>query len=69
MEEIKYLERQHSVYVNSYSGRISKFLKEHMDELPELSADTPLYYNDANIDKDYASDCGLWLGGASKGKC
>ena len=40
-----------------------------MDELPELSADTPLYYNDANINKDYASDCGLWLGGTRKSKC
>ena len=69
MEEIKYLERQYSVYVNSYSERISKFLKEHMDELPELTTDTPLYYNDANIDKDYASDCGLWLGGTRKSKC
>ena len=69
LEEIKYLERQYSVYVNSYSERISKFLKEHLDELPELSANTPLYYNDANIDKDYASDCGLWLGGTRKSKC
>ena len=69
MEEIKYIERQQSVYVNSYSERISKFLKEHKDELPELSADTPLYYNEANIDKEYASDCGLWLGGTRKSKC
>ena len=69
IEEIKYLERQYSVYVNSYSERISKFLKEHFDELPELSVDKPLYYNDANINKEYASDCGLWLGGTSKNKC
>ena len=69
IEEIKYLERQYSVYVNSYSERISKFLKEHFDELPELSVDTPLYFNDANINKEYASDCGLWLGGTSKNKC
>lgn len=69
IEEIKYLERQYSVYVNSYSERISKFLKEHFDELPELSIDKPLYYNDANINKEYASDCGLWLGGTSKNKC
>ena len=69
MDDIKYLERQHSVYVNSYSERISKFLKEHFDELPELSIDTPLYYNDANINKDYASDCGLWLGGSKNNKC
>lgn len=69
IEEIKYLERQYSVYVNSYSERISKFLKEHFDEIPELSVDKPLYYNDANINKEYASDCGLWLGGTSKNKC
>ena len=69
MDEIKYLERQHSVYVNSYSERISKFLKEHFDDIPELSIDTPLYYNDANINKDYASDCGLWLGGSKNNKC
>ena len=69
MDEIKYLERQHSVYVNSYSDRISKFLKEHFDDIPELSIDTPLYYNDANINKDYASDCGLWLGGSKNNKC
>ena len=69
IEEIKYLERQYSVYVNSYSERISKFLKEHFNELPELSLDTPLYFNDANINKEYASDCGLWLGGTSKNKC
>ena len=69
IEDIKYLERQYSVYVNSYSERISKFLKEHFDELPELSIDKPLYYNDANINKEYASDCGLWLGGTSKNKC
>ena len=69
IEEIKYLERQYSVYVNSYSERISKFLKEHFDEIPELSIDKPLYYNDANINKEYASDCGLWLGGTSKNKC
>lgn len=69
IEEIKYLERQYSVYVNSYSERISKFLKAHFNEIPELSLDTPLYFNDANINKEYASDCGLWLGGTSKNKC
>ena len=70
LEEIKYLERQHSVYVNSYAERISKFLKAHFEEIPELTVQTPLYFNDANINKDYASDCGLWLGGTKdKNKC
>lgn len=69
IEEIKYLEKQYSVAYNHYCDKLSKFLYANTNSMGELLENTPLYYDKPNMNKDYASDGGLWLGGSKKKTC
>lgn len=69
IEEIKYLEKQYSVAYNTYCERLSKFLYASTNAIGELMDNVPTYYDKPNLDKEYASDGGLWLGGSKKNTC
>ena len=69
ISEIKYLEKQYNTYYNTYCERLSKYLKSNIDNLPEISADVPIYFDKAAVDKKYANDGGLWLGSNNKINC
>lgn len=69
MSDIKYLEKQYLTYVAGYEQRLSKYLCENKDSFEELSADTPSYFDQPKLGKDFANETGLWLGGKKKKGC
>jgi len=69
LNDIKYLEKQYSVYVADYEQRLSKYLCDNKDKFEELSADVPSYFDQPSIGKEYASESGLWLGSKKKNSC
>ena len=69
MDDIKYLERQYSTYVAEYEQRLSKYLCENKELFEELSADIPAYFDAPSLGKEYANDCGIWLGSKKKKSC
>ena len=69
MNDIKYLEKQYLTYVAEYEQRLSKYLCENREMFPELDADIPSYFDEPSLGKDYANECGLYLGGKKKKGC
>ena len=69
MNDIKYLEKQYMTYVAEYEQRLSKYLCDNKELFPELEADVPAYFDKPNLGKDYANECGLWLGSKKNNSC
>lgn len=69
MNDIKYLEKQYNTYVSEYEQRLSKYLCDNKELFPELEADVPSYFDKPNLGKDYANECGLWLGSKKNNSC
>ena len=69
MNDIKYLEKQYLTYVAEYEQRLSKYLCDNKELFPELEADVPAYFDKPNLGKDYANECGLWLGSKKNNSC
>ena len=69
MNDIKYLEKQYNTYVSEYEQRLSKYLCDNKELFPELEADVPAYFDKPNLGKDYANECGLWLGSMKNNSC
>ena len=69
MSDIKYLEKQYLTYVAEYEQRLSKYLCENKELFPELAADIPSYFDKPSLGKDYANECGLWLGSKKNKTC
>ena len=69
MNDIKYLEKQYNTYVSEYEQRLSKYLCDNKKLFPELEADVPAYFDKPNLGKDYANECGLWLGSKKNNSC
>ena len=69
MNDIKYLEKQYNTYVSEYEQRLSKYLCDNKELFPELEADVPAYFDKPNLGKDYANECGLWLGSKKNNSC
>lgn len=68
IDDIKYLEKQYSTYVDEYSQRLSKYLCYNKELFPELTADIPSYFDQPTMGKDYANT-GLWLGKKKNRTC
>lgn len=69
MSDIKYLEKQYLTYVAEYEQRLSKYLCDNKELFPELEADVPAYFDKPSLGKDYANECGLWLGSKKNNSC
>ena len=69
MNDIKYLEKQYLTYVAEYEQRLSKYLCENKELCPELAADVPSYFDKPSVGKNYANECGLWLGSKKNNSC
>ena len=69
MNDIKYLEKQYLTYVAEYEQRLSKYLCENKELFPELDADVPAYFDKPSVGKNYANECGLWLGSKKNNSC
>ena len=69
MSDIKYLEKQYLTYVAEYEQRLSKYLCENKELFPELAADVPSYFDKPSVGKNYANECGLWLGSKKNNSC
>ena len=69
MNDIKYLEKQYLTYVAEYEQRLSKYLCDNKELFPELEADVPSYFDQPSLGKDYANECGLWLGSKKNKNC
>ena len=69
MNDIKYLEKQYNTYTSEYEQRLSKYLCDNKKLFPELEADVPAYFDKPNLGKDYANECGLWLGSKKNNSC
>lgn len=69
MSDIKYLEKQYNTYTSEYEQRLSKYLCDNKKLFPELEADIPSYFDKPNLGKDYANECGLWLGSKKNNSC
>ena len=69
MNDIKYLEKQYLTYVAEYEQRLSKYLCDNKELFPDLEADVPAYFDKPNLGKDYANECGLWLGSKKNNSC
>ena len=69
MNDIKYLEKQYLTYVAEYEQRLSKYLCENKELFPELAADVPAYFDKPSVGKNYANECGLWLGSKKNNSC
>lgn len=69
MSDIKYLEKQYLTYVAEYEQRLSKYLCENKELFPELEADVPAYFDKPSVGKNYANECGLWLGSNKNKSC
>ena len=68
LDEIKYLEKQFLSYYDSYCDKISRYLSANRISFPELSEQTPCYYDQPMLDKDFANSGGLFLGSSDKPK-
>lgn len=68
LDEIKYLEKQFLSYYDSYCDKISRYLTANRISFPELLEQTPCYYDQAMLDKDFANSGGLFLGSSDKPK-
>ena len=68
LDEIKYLEKQFLSYYDSYCDKISRYLSANRISFPELLEQTPCYYDQAMLDKDFANSGGLFLGSSDKPK-
>ena len=69
MSDIKYLEKQYLTYVAEYEQRLSKYLCANKEKFEELAADVPAYFDSPSLGKDYANECGLWLGSKKNNSC
>ena len=69
MSDIKYLEKQYNTYLSEYEQRLSKYLCDNKELFPELEADVPAYFDKPSLGKDYANECGLWLGSKKNNSC
>lgn len=69
MSDIKYLEKQYLTYVAEYEQRLSKYLCANKEKFEELSSDVPEYFDQPSLGKDYANECGLWLGSKKNKNC
>ena len=69
MNDIKYLEKQYNTYTSEYEQRLSKYLCDNKELFPELAADVPSYFDKPSLGKDYANECGLWLGSKKNNSC
>lgn len=69
MSDIKYLEKQYLTYVAEYEQRLSKYLCDNKELFPELEADVPAYFDKPSVGKNYANECGLWLGSKKNNSC
>lgn len=69
MSDIKYLEKQYLTYVAEYEQRLSKYLCANQDKFEELEADVPSYFDKPSVGKNYANECGLWLGSKKNKSC
>lgn len=69
MSDIKYLEKQYLTYVAEYEQRLSKYLCANKEKFEELSSDVPSYFDQPSLGKDYANECGLWLGSKKNKNC
>lgn len=68
LSDLKFLKQQYETYSNEYAERLSKYLCEHKDEFPELTADIPSYFKKPLLGKDFGN-CGIWLGKEKKKDC
>ena len=68
MSDIKYLEKQYLTYVAEYEQRLSKYLCANKEKFEELSSDVPAYFDSPSLGKDYANECGLYLGPKKRNK-
>lgn len=68
LDDIKYLEKQFLTYYDSYCDKISRYLSANRMSFPELLEQTPCYYDQAMLDKDFANSGGLFLGSSDKPK-
>ena len=69
MSDIKYLEKQYLTYVAEYEQRLSKYLCANKEKFEELSSDVPEYFDQPSVGKNYANECGLWLGSKKNKNC
>ena len=69
MSDIKYLEKQYNTYTSEYEQRLSKYLCDNKELFPELEADVPSYFDKPSLGKNYANECGLYLGSKKKKSC
>ena len=69
MNDIKYLEKQYLTYVAEYEQRLSKYLCANKEKFEELSSDVPEYFDQPSVGKNYANECGLWLGSKKNKNC
>lgn len=69
MSDIKYLEKQYNTYTSEYEQRLSKYLCDNKKLFPELEADIPSYFDKPSLGKNYANECGLWLGSKKNKNC
>lgn len=69
MSDIKYLEKQYLTYVAEYEQRLSKYLCANKEKFEELSSDVPEYFDQPSIGKNYANECGLYLGSKKNKSC
>ena len=69
MNDIKYLEKQYNTYTSEYEQRLSKYLCDNKELFPELAADVPSYFDQPSLGKNYANECGLWLGSKKNKNC
>ena len=69
MNDIKYLEKQYLTYVAEYEQRLSKYLCANKEKFEELAADIPEYFDKPSVGKNYANECGLWLGSKKNNSC
>ena len=68
LDEIKYLEKQFLTYYDYCCDKISRYLSANRMSFTELSENTPCYYDQAMLDKDFANSGGLFLGSSDKSK-
>ena len=69
MNDIKYLEKQYNTYTSEYEQRLSKYLCDNKKLFPELEADIPSYFDQPSLGKNYANECGLYLGSKKNKNC
>ena len=69
MSDIKYLEKQYNTYTSEYEQRLSKYLCDNKKLFPELEADIPSYFDQPSLGKNYANECGLYLGSKKNKNC